>query len=259
MIDVLAASVDDVHALADRLAGTAPGDGARALVDDADRDAADAKVRPEDARRTLAGRVALRLLVAARAETRVGDAACLAVDRTCVRCGAPHGQPRVDGLSVSTSTSGAHVLVAVGEAAARVGVDVELQRTELWTGFDEYVLHPDERGTMPAGDAGVTHRIRVWAEKEAVLKAAGLGLRAAPARLRISGVETPGAWPTGAGVLDPGAWRPVASTDVREAAGTWVTSLDVGADAWAVLAASAPQPIRRWGVADLGGAVGGAE
>ncbi|MFC7430034.1 MULTISPECIES: 4'-phosphopantetheinyl transferase family protein [unclassified Agrococcus] len=259
MIDVLATSVDDVHAIADRVAGAARGAGARALVDDADREAADAKVRADDARRTLAGRAALRMLVAARAGIPVARAASLPVDRTCVRCGAPHGQPRIDGLSVSTSTSGGHVLVAVGAGEARVGVDVELLRTELWTGFDEYVLHPEERGAVPAGEAGVAHRIRVWAEKEAVLKAAGLGLRAAPARLRISGVETPGGWPTGAGVLDPGAWRPVASTDVREAAGSWVTSVDVGEDAWGVLAASAPQPIRRWVAADLAGGVGGPE
>ncbi|GAA2174793.1 hypothetical protein GCM10009846_22110 [Agrococcus versicolor] len=252
MIDVLAASVDDVHALADRLAHVERGAaGARALVDAGDLAAADAKVRPEDARRTLAGRAALRLLLAARAGRPLSSAAGVAIDRACSRCGAQHGQPSVAGLSVSTSTSGDHVLIAVGEREAVVGVDVEVVPDELWAGFDDYVLHPHERGGLPAGDAGISPRIRIWAEKEAVLKAAGLGLRDAPARLRISDVEVPGGWPTGAGVLDPGAWRPVAATEVREAAGTWVTAIEVAADAWGVLAAAAPQPIRRWTIGDL--------
>ena len=62
----------------------------------------------------------------------------------------------------------------------------------------------------------------------------------------------PGGRQWGAGALDPGAWRPVAATDVRAASGTWVTTLAVGDGTWAVLAAATPQPIRRWSVADLG-------
>lgn len=253
MIDVLAASVDEVHALADRLGHAVPGSGlgVQRLVSDRDRVAANARLRTEDSRRTLAGRAALRLLLAARIGVPAREAGALAIDRTCTQCGEQHGQPRLDGLSISSSTSGLHVLVAVGDADARVGVDVEVVPDELWTGFDAYALHPDERGSMPDGVEGVSQRIRAWAQKEAVLKAVGLGLRAAPARLRISAVETPGAWPSGAGMLDPGAWRPVASTEVREAAGTWVTSLDGADDAWWMLAAATPQPIRRWTLDDL--------
>ncbi|SDH20199.1 4'-phosphopantetheinyl transferase family protein [Agrococcus jejuensis] len=256
MIDVLAASVDDVHALADRLGHAVPGSGlgAERLVSDRDRVAAGARLRAEDSRRTLAGRAALRMLLAARVGVPTSDAAALAIDRTCTQCGEQHGQPRVDGLSVSSSTSGTHVLVAVGDADARVGVDVEVVPEELWTGFDAYALHPDERGSMPDGADGVSQRIRAWAQKEAVLKSVGLGLRAAPARLRISAVETPGAWPSGAGMLDPGAWRPVATTEVRDAAGSWVTSLDGADDAWWMLAAATPQPIRRWTLDDLAAA-----
>ncbi len=256
MIDVLATSVDDVHALADRVAHALPGSGlgAQRLVSDRDRVAAGARLRTEDSRRTLAGRAALRMLVAARTGRPVREAGALAIDRTCSRCGEQHGQPRVEGLSVSSSTSGPYVLVAVGDADALVGVDVEVVPDELWTGFDAYALHPDERASMPEGPDGVSHRIRAWAQKEAVLKAVGLGLRAAPARLRIAAVETPGAWPSGAGMLDPGAWRPVATTQVREAAGSWVTSLDAADDAWWMLAAATPQPIRRWTLDDLAAA-----
>lgn len=253
MIDVLAASVDDVHTFADRLGHVVHESehGVRRFVSDHDRVAASARLRAEDSRRTLAGRMALRMLVAARVGAPARDAGALAIDRTCTECGEQHGQPRFGGLSISSSTSGPHVLVAVGGADARVGVDVEVVPDQLWTGFDAYALHPDERASMLSGPDGVSPRIRAWTQKEAVLKAVGLGLRAAPARLRISAVATPGAWPSGAGMLDPGAWCPVAASEAREAVGSWVTSLDAADDAWWMLAAATPQPIRRWSLDDL--------
>ena len=106
----------------------------------------------------------MRLLLAARAGAPMRDAGALAIDRTCTQCGEQHGQPRVDGLSISSSTSGPHVLVAVGDADGPVGVDVEVVPDALWTGFDAYALHPDERGSMPEGADGISQRIRAWAQ-----------------------------------------------------------------------------------------------
>lgn len=250
MIDLWFTTVDEVLDAGDRLQGVLHGEGARQLVALSDRRASDARHHIADQRRTLAGRLALRLLASARLGRDLDLAATLDVDRTCDRCGESHGQPRIDALSASTSTSGGLVLVAVGDLDQRVGVDVEHVRETLWPGFDEYVLHPDERRAM-RGDEDISHRVRLWAEKEAVLKGAGLGLRAAPARLHISAIETPGGQPAGPLRVDQSAWRSVSATAVREVSGAWVTTIDGASEAWGVLAAATPQPVRRWSVQEL--------
>lgn len=226
MIDLLLAPVDAVLSAGERMAG---GD-ARRLVAPEDLAAADERVREEDRRRTLAGRLALRLLAGQR--TGSGPAA-LAIDRTCDRCGAPHGRPRMHGLSASTSTSGGTVLVAVGPPDAELGVDVQAVPDRLWDGFDEYALHPAER----RAGLDATARIRLWAEKEAVLKAAGLGLRAAPSRLRLAG---------------DGPWRAVAETAIPGTGHLRCTVVERSPSSWAVVAAAGELPIRRWGLDPAG-------
>ncbi len=234
MIDLLLAPVDAVLSAGERMAG---GD-ARRLVAPADLAAADERVREEDRRRTLAGRLALRLLAGRRTGERPE---ALTVDRTCDRCGAPHGRPRLAGHSASTSTSGDRVLVAVGPPDAEVGVDVQVVPQRLWHGFDEYALHPAER----RAGLDASGRIRLWAEKEAVLKAAGLGLRAAPSRLRLAGG-------------DP--WRAVADGAVPGTAHLRCTVVERTASSWAVLASAQELPIRRWRIApDGAGLVAGTE
>lgn len=222
MIDLLLAPVDAVLATGERMAGGDP----RALVAAADAAAAEERVREEDRRRTLAGRLALRLLAGARTGK---DPVSLAIDRTCDRCGAPHGRPRMHGISASTSTSGGSVLVAVGPPDAELGVDVQDVPDRLWDGFDEYALHPAER----RAGLDAAERIRLWAEKEAVLKAAGLGLRAAPSRLRLAG---------------DGPWRAVAGTAIPGTAHLRCTVVERSPTSWAVLAVARELPIRRWAV-----------
>ncbi|GMA27185.1 4'-phosphopantetheinyl transferase family protein [Arenivirga flava] len=226
MIDLLSAPVDAVLAAGERMAG---GD-ARKLVAPADLAAAEERVREEDRRRTLAGRLALRLLAGRRICERP---AALTVDRSCDRCGAPHGRPRLAGLSASTSTSGDRVLVAVGPPDAELGVDVQVVPERLWDGFDEYALHPSER----RAGLDAAERIRLWAEKEAVLKAAGHGLRAAPSRLRLGGGEP---------------WRAVAETAIPGTAHLRCTVVERTASSWAVLASARELPLRRWSI-DPGG------
>lgn len=78
------------------------------------------------------------------------------LDRTCERCGGPHGRPRVEGAHVSIAHAAGTALVAVG--AAPVGVDLE----------------PLDRA-VPA-DSGAADLLD-WVRKEAVLKLTGDGLR----------------------------------------------------------------------------------
>ncbi|MCA5924177.1 4'-phosphopantetheinyl transferase family protein [Curtobacterium oceanosedimentum] len=242
MIHLLLASVDDVLDTGDHLLGRSDGAGASALVDAADRAAAASKRAEADRRRTLAGRLALRLLTCAVQGRPVSDAPSLRVDRTCDRCGAPHGRPRLAELSASTSSSGGLVLAAVAGDAARVGVDVEEYPERLWPGFDDYALHPAERQTVPSGRAGLVRRVQTWTAKEALLKSVGVGLRSEPAGFRVA--TTASARVTTAGGRD--GWRPVAQSDDPGLAWAWTTGVDAGARAAASVAAAEPSAIRTW-------------
>lgn len=106
------------------------------------------------------------------------------------------GRPRIAGDTVWTSLSHAADWVAVAiDRAAPVGVDIEpLSRAAAVAEVAEAVLHPDERNAagMEGPDGGL---LAVWVRKEAVLKAAGVGLRvpmdAFPA-LQLGAVRVPG-------------------------------------------------------------------
>ena len=102
-----------------------------------------------------------------------GDAA-VRVGRLCVRCGsAEHGRPwaTYDGrdVPVSLARSGPHLVTALREDGA-VGVDVESVAEVAARWQPELVLAPGES----AGDQ--LEQALVWARKEAVLKAYGVGL-----------------------------------------------------------------------------------
>lgn len=98
------------------------------------------------------------------------------LDRTCERCGAAHGRPRVEGAYVSIGHAAGTALVAVGSAP--VGVDLEPVGRDV----------PPGCGAVDLVD---------WVRKEAVLKLAGVGLRAPMAEVVVSG-DTVQSWP-----LDP--------------------------------------------------------
>ncbi len=105
-------------------------------------------------------------------------------DRTCARCGRQHGRPVVlppgPGMaggcpapavpSVSLTHSGGLAGVALRSGPGLVGLDAE----EPWppdgrAGLADMVLAPGDDASVPVR--------RVWVAKEAVLKAAGVGLR----------------------------------------------------------------------------------
>lgn len=95
------------------------------------------------------------------------------LDRTCERCGRPHGRPRVAGAHVSIAHACGTALVAVSDAP--VGVDLE----------------PLGRAVPP--DSGAADLVD-WVRKEAVLKLTGDGLRIPMNQIEIrKGAVT--AWP----------------------------------------------------------------
>lgn len=209
--------------------------GAEDLVAPEDLRAAHAR-RGRHGDRTLAGRAALRLLLAhvlGEAPTRARN---LAVERSCAHCGAPHGRPRAPGFSLSGSTSEDQVLVAVAPHEARVGVDVQNVPAALWPGFDTAVLHPCERGRSAPSDLRAD--IHLWTRKEALLKAAGVGLLLDPSRIPLVR-PSPGGPP----------WWSMTSEAPDEVQGLYVRDLP-GAVPRAV-AASSIQPVHVVDLADV--------
>jgi 4'-phosphopantetheinyl transferase len=104
------------------------------------------------------------------------------ISRECRRCGdAKHGKPFVvgdDDLSFSVSHSGSVALLAIARDAT-VGIDVEAVRTRPnLEKLAARVLDPNALAAFGAADE--SHQLltflRAWTEKEAYLKAIGLGI-----------------------------------------------------------------------------------
>lgn len=229
MIVILATTVG---AVLDRSRGHG---GAAALVSADDLTAARAR-RGAHGDRTLAGRATVRLLLAHLRGDPITAAPALAMDRTCEQCGAAHGRPRTPGLSVSSATSEDHVLVGVGAEEMRIGVDVQVLPTALWSGFETAVLHPRERHHHHAAD--IRAHIALWARKEAVLKAAGVGLQIDPSRLHLDTRPGPEA-----------TWWDVGEESPVDLQGLQVRDLP-GAVPRAI-ASSAPAPVRWIGLEEV--------
>ena len=165
------------------------------LLDEAEQGRLAAYRRPEDRERFLAG-CALAKAVFGRYLGR--DPAEIRLDRTCPRCGKPHGKPRlpdVGALALELSVSHAGDLVAVAVATgARVGVDVEpLERRLRPVELASVALAPEEADELAA--LGEGERIRAflvyWTRKEAATKAVGLGLEIVLAEVRVSAPHQP--------------------------------------------------------------------
>ena len=146
----------------------------------------DQLMRPEDRRRFVAGVALSRQLLGAHSDTPPRD---VVIDRTCIRCGQPHGKPRLadpaNDLEFSVSHAGERVVVALTRGGP-VGVDVEAlnRRADVDT-LAPHVLSSVERDTGGVG-ADAARFLRYWTRKEAVLKATGDGLRAPMTELTVS-------------------------------------------------------------------------
>jgi 4'-phosphopantetheinyl transferase len=160
------------------------------LLDEAERGRLAAYRRSEDRERFLAG---CALAKAALAGYLGRDPGAIRLDRTCPRCGKPHGKPRLldagtSALELSVSHAGDLVAVAVA-TGARVGVDVEpLERRLRPVELASVALAPEEAEELAALDEGerICAFLVYWTRKEAATKAVGLGLEIPLSGVRVS-------------------------------------------------------------------------
>lgn len=140
-----------------------------------------------------------RLMAARRLGLEPRDAGELRFTRTCRSCGGPHGKPQLAGAGASAevksgagagagaefsmSRSGTMVLVASAPSSSPIGADVERIPTEVFAGFDDYVLAPAE--SVPAGEDAMRRRLELWVAKEAAVKTTGHGLAVAPSDIEV--------------------------------------------------------------------------
>lgn len=106
------------------------------------------------------------------------------------------GKPCLVGAGRDVRFSVAHAggLTLVAVAAGReVGIDVERPGRGRWLSLPGHALTQAEQGSLDAfsGAAREVAFLQLWARKEAVLKAAGVGLAVDPARVEVSGPGEP--------------------------------------------------------------------
>lgn len=150
-----------------------------AVLDGAERGRYEAFRKPADRRRFLTGRVLAKTIAGRRFGLPPAD---IAFDATCEDCGKPHGRPRVRGfrdrIELSITHSGERVGLAV-TAGQAVGLDVETTSRESIDGLIEYALNDEERESFARLDERAREQAfyAAWARKEALMKAAGRGLK----------------------------------------------------------------------------------
>jgi 4'-phosphopantetheinyl transferase len=174
-------------------AGDASGDQV-ALLDEAERARLAGFRRAADRDRFLVGCALAKTVIAACTGSRQET---IGFDRTCRRCGRPHGKPVVaGGPEFSVAHSGD--LIAVAVARDPVGVDVEQldgRARPLGDGGDpealaRLVLAEPERAALAGADPSARARafLVAWTRKEAVAKATGDGLRVPFSQIVVAAV-----------------------------------------------------------------------
>ena len=181
--------------------GDASGDQV-ALLDEAERARLAAYRRADDRDRFLVGCALAKTVIAACTGIRPEQ---ISFDRTCRRCGRPHGKPAVAGGGPEFSVAHSGALIAVAVACDPVGVDVEqLDGRARPLGGDgdpdalaRLVLAEPERAALAAADPSARARafLVAWARKEAVTKATGDGLRAPFSQIVVAAVPDSGGPP----------------------------------------------------------------
>ncbi|MER6091347.1 4'-phosphopantetheinyl transferase family protein [Streptomyces bluensis] len=167
------------------------------LLDAGERRKALSFRRDHDRSRYIVAHTALRLLLAARLQCHPVDV--LVGREPCAGCGGPHGRPvlldREAGPHFSLSHSPGLSLVAIADVP--VGVDAERVPGRRTVELCLERLHPEERREVLA--VPVKERplwfCRLWARKEAYLKALGTGLGRGLERDYLGDREGPGAPP----------------------------------------------------------------
>ena len=150
-------------------------------------------LRGEDRLDYAASHVLFRVLAASRLGLAPDDAAGLDVRRACAGCGSTgHGKPSIEGTGLSMSRSRGTVMVAAGPPGCSLGADIERVPAQVFAGFDDFALAPEERPGPLGTEVSDAGRIRLWVAKEAALKAAGLGLAVDPSSVRLVPAGTSG-------------------------------------------------------------------
>ncbi|WP_255546071.1 4'-phosphopantetheinyl transferase superfamily protein [Glaciihabitans sp. dw_435] len=192
------------------------------------------------------------LLAATIAGVTGVDPATVQIEQVCADCGGDHGQPVVlgptpDGARIHVSLSRAvDILVIAVTLAGPVGIDIESSDAIERAGFDDVALDDSERAIIASlGSSDRTQaRISYWTAKEAVLKAAGLGLRIDPRDVVVGlplhvGTESAGTQPASTGK------RTRAASSAGRASGTTAGPSVVATAAPTLLRwAAAPFPVR---------------
>jgi len=182
----LAATSAAVQDAAVRAAPGPASEGLDAFISPEERVASLRFRRAEDRLDYAASHALFRLLAAWRLGRAPEDAAVLEVRRTCAGCGGTdHGKPSVGGVALSMSRSHGTVMAAAGPAGAGLGADIERVPAEVFAGFDDFALAPEEQPAPDGSELTDAGRIRLWVAKEAVLKAAGLGLAVDPSSVLL--------------------------------------------------------------------------
>ena len=147
------------------------------LLSGQERERWGAYVEADDRLRFLTGAALLRRAAAGCLSVSPSR---LRVDRTCERCGAQHGKPRLPehpAFDVSVSHAGEHVVVALARGP-RIGVDVEPVRD---VEVDELArsaftsVEAAELAALPPGER-VHAFFALWTRKESIVKALGVGI-----------------------------------------------------------------------------------
>lgn len=144
--------------------------------------------RPADRARFLAAHALARVALGGYLGIAPVD---LRFDARCLRCGGPHGKPRLVGVRGELEFSLSHTAGRVGVAVARthIGLDVE----DLSVGVDRDAMHADVLSPAEMHDwAGIEEDQRpaalrrYWVRKESLLKATGEGLTIPLTRMTVS-------------------------------------------------------------------------
>ncbi|QOW18809.1 4'-phosphopantetheinyl transferase superfamily protein [Lysobacter ciconiae] len=146
-------------------------DDAALLLDAGDLARAQRQRRPQDQDRLILTYALHRLLLGARMGV---DAVAVPLLRDALGC------PRLQDAAISTSLTHAGRWVAAAvTGAGPVGVDIEpAERTAVMAKIASRVCHPNELAALAGMDVAAYRRalLALWVRKEALLKAAGVGM-----------------------------------------------------------------------------------
>lgn len=168
---------------------------AAAVLDAGEADRAAKLLREADRHRYVASHLGLRALLGGY--LGLAPEAVELTREDCPCCGGPHGRPAVAGGGVHFSLSHSGDLAYFAFAPVPVGVDVEAVPGPAAAADVLTSLHADETAELRAlSDAGRPSALaRVWARKEACLKATGTGIALGLAEPYVGSAPEPASVP----------------------------------------------------------------